>query len=133
MTQEIETPHTESYRLPNGKYTSSDKVFFRAWNKILRQLRMLGFRVIGFDPSISLACADDPHLRSFELPLWAATLLFGSNVTGIEHPAETAKRAEEHRKYLVELDGQWRKYAWKPAPGNAAKSVKKSKKPERAT
>ena len=61
---------TREFRLPNGTSTTDVNKFISAWNVVRKPLESLGFRVIGFDPGITLCDARSGN-GSFHLPMYA--------------------------------------------------------------
>lgn len=58
-------------RLPDGTWTEDVDMFTSEWDKIRKPFEDMGFRTIGFDPSIAL-CDAETGSGSFNLPLYAA-------------------------------------------------------------
>lgn len=68
MSKQEQTRKT--YKLPDGKITSSPHRYAREWLTICRAVeKKLDCQVYAFDPSIQMAPNDYPH-ASCTLPLW---------------------------------------------------------------
>jgi hypothetical protein len=62
----------KSYRLPNGKYTTSVNVYLRKWTTLRRIVeRKLGVQVHSFNPDFSVSPKGNMNL-SAHIPLWLA-------------------------------------------------------------
>ena len=62
---------TKKFRLPDYTWTDDVDKFSDEWDKIRKPLENMGFRVIGFDPGITLCNAENDQ-GSFTLPTYAA-------------------------------------------------------------
>lgn len=70
MSKQDQTRKT--YKLPDGKITSSHRRYAREWLTICRAVeKKLDCQVYAFDPAIQIAPNEYPHAASCILPLWA--------------------------------------------------------------
>ncbi len=68
----MRTTLKETHRLPNGKWTTSLKVYLREWNKLKRKVeKKLNVKVYGFDPDFGVYSKTEPR-QVAHIPLWLA-------------------------------------------------------------
>lgn len=83
-----------TYRLPNGKYTTSAKFYTTQWRKISKRLeKEFGFVTIGCDPGFLLRKKDNWN-SSFQLPLWAVEIILKRLDTHLEDACNTCENLE---------------------------------------
>jgi hypothetical protein len=70
----------ESYFLPNGKSTNSEKVYFRSWDIIRQDLKSRGLVLHSFDPDIYVMNKEGEKLST---PIYITISIY-SKLTGID-------------------------------------------------
>lgn len=68
----------EHYKLPSGKYTTSQSRYLSEWRKLTEAVeRNLGARVYAFDPGVAVTLPDGRGACS--LPMWIAEKIAAFN------------------------------------------------------